>query len=192
MVAAVFQSPLAGAPDKPAASAAAHFVSNSVHKLPFDWRGLWLKVVPPILGLALLVGVWAMVSVTSSNNFPSPWATAQQAVQVFSDPFHTKGPNDQGIGWNIWSSLKRVAVGFGLRAAWGVPLLRRTGRWVSDSCMTYPANPGWPRERREHRPPSTRESRRNGGTRRESRPRRSGFSPASRQSPPRHSLLIAG
>ncbi|MGA8513592.1 MAG: nitrate ABC transporter, permease protein, partial [Burkholderiaceae bacterium] len=60
----------------------------------YDWNALWLQVVPPILGLALLVGIWALVSMTNSNNFPSPWATAQQAVQVFSDPFYSKGPND--------------------------------------------------------------------------------------------------
>jgi nitrate/nitrite transport system permease protein len=107
-------------------------------KLPFDWRALWLKVVPPILGLALLVGIWAMVSVTSRNNFPSPWATAQQAVQVFSDPFYQKGPNDQGIGWNIWSSLKRVAVGFGLAALVGIPLGFAIGRFTFLSGMFNP------------------------------------------------------
>jgi nitrate/nitrite transport system permease protein len=62
--------------------------AQTTRKPAYDWRALWLTVVPPILGLALLVGIWAMVSVTSSNNFPSPWATAQQAVQVFSDPFY--------------------------------------------------------------------------------------------------------
>ncbi len=113
-------------------------IESAVAKLPFDWRGLWLQVVPPILGLALLVGIWAMVSVTSSNNFPSPWATAQQAVQVFSDPFYSKGPNDQGIGWNIWSSLKRVAVGFGLAALVGIPMGFAIGRFTFLSRMFNP------------------------------------------------------
>jgi nitrate/nitrite transport system permease protein len=149
MVAAVFHSPLAGAPAKPSAVpakvatnhanlAVASSVSDAAPKLPFDWRGLWLKVVPPILGLALLVGIWAMVSVTSSNNIPSPWATAQQAVQVFSDPFYQKGPNDQGIGWNIWSSLKRVAVGFGLAALVGIPMGFIIGRFTFLSRMFNP------------------------------------------------------
>jgi nitrate/nitrite transport system permease protein len=107
-------------------------------KPAYDWRALWLKVVPPVLGLALLVGIWAMVSVTSTNNFPSPWATAQQAVQVFSDPFYQKGPNDQGIGWNIWSSLKRVAVGFGLAALVGIPMGFAIGRFTFLSRMFNP------------------------------------------------------
>jgi nitrate/nitrite transport system permease protein len=103
-----------------------------------DWTQLWLTIVPPILGMALLVGIWAMVSITSSNNIPSPWATAQQAVQVFSDPFYQKGPNDQGIGWNIWSSLKRVALGFGLAALVGIPLGFMIGRFTFLSRMFNP------------------------------------------------------
>ena len=33
-----------------------------------------------------------------------------KAIKVFSDPFYQNGPNDQGIGWNIYASLKRVAL----------------------------------------------------------------------------------
>ena len=36
--------------------------------------------------------------------------TFVEAVKVFSDPFYSKGPNDQGIGWNILFSLERVGV----------------------------------------------------------------------------------
>jgi nitrate/nitrite transport system substrate-binding protein len=32
-----------------------------------------------------------------------PAVTFKQARHVFSDPFYSKGPNDQGIGWNILS-----------------------------------------------------------------------------------------
>jgi nitrate/nitrite transport system permease protein len=98
-------------------------------KIPFDWRGLWLRVVPPILGLGLLVLVWELVSATSTTNFPSPLETFRQAVGVFSDPFYIKGPNDQGIGWNILSSLQRVGLGFGLAALVGIPLGFMIGRF---------------------------------------------------------------
>ena len=106
--------------------------------LPFDWRGLWLQVVPPILGLALLVLMWEIVAFKSTTNFPSPWDTAVQAVEVFKDPFYVKGPNDQGIGWNIWSSLKRVAVGFGLAALVGIPMGFAIGRFTFLSRMFNP------------------------------------------------------
>jgi nitrate/nitrite transport system permease protein len=163
MVAAVFHSPLVATGASSGASAfatlkGAAYASNtratSINdaenaaqaKVPasptaspgYDWNALWLQVVPPILGFALLVGIWAMVSMTSTNNFPSPWATAQQAVQVFSDPFYSKGPNDQGIGWNIWSSLKRVALGFGLAALVGIPLGFAIGRFTFLQRMLNP------------------------------------------------------
>ena len=126
MVSAVFHSPLDKAPaavlltarevqpsvNTVAADTAVTSVqataSPAPFKPPFDWRGLWLKVLPPIFGMGLLVGVWALIAIKSTSGFPTPLETFRQAVDVFSDPFYSKGPNDQGIGWNVLSSLKRV------------------------------------------------------------------------------------
>jgi nitrate/nitrite transport system permease protein len=84
--------------------------------------GAWSGAVwPPLLGFALLVALWAVVSVTSGSSIPSPLETFKQAVTVFGDPFYRKGPNDQGIGWNLLMSLERVALGFGLAALVGIP-----------------------------------------------------------------------
>jgi nitrate/nitrite transport system permease protein len=91
-------------------------------------RALLLAVLPPVLGLGLLVLVWQLVS-ASNTNFPSPFVTWDAAVKLFADPFYSNGPNDQGIGWNILASLKRVALGFGLAAAAGIPLGFLIGRW---------------------------------------------------------------
>jgi nitrate/nitrite transport system permease protein len=90
-------------------------------------RALLLAVLPPVLGLGLLVLVWQLVSAGNSN-FPSPLVTWDAAVKLFADPFYSKGPNDQGIGWNILASLERVALGFGLAAAVGIPLGFLIGR----------------------------------------------------------------
>ena len=136
MVSAVFHSPLNAsmdAPENPIAPKmlATTAVSTSasgpkdvnpvVTKLLYDWRGLWLRIVPPVLGLALLVGIWAIVSISTSSSIPSPLETFKQAVVLFSDPFYRKGPNDQGVGWNVLMSLQRVALGFGLAALVGIP-----------------------------------------------------------------------
>jgi nitrate/nitrite transport system permease protein len=107
-------------------------------KPPYDWKALWLKVLPPIFGMGLLVGIWALISMKSTNNFPSPIETFKQAVVLFSDPFYQKGPNDQGIGWNILSSLKRVAIGFGLAALVGIPAGFLIGRFTFLSRMFNP------------------------------------------------------
>ena len=97
-----------------------------------------LRVLPPVLGIAFLVAIWGLVSFNSTNNFPSPKETLIQAVQVFSDPFYSNGPNDQGVGWNILSSLKRVAMGFGLAAVVGIPFGFMIGRFEFLSNMFNP------------------------------------------------------
>ena len=104
----------------------------------FHFKHIVLRVLPPILGMAFLVGIWGLVSFNSTNNFPSPKETLIQAIQVFSDPFYSNGPNDQGVGWNILSSLKRVAMGFGLAAVVGIPFGFLIGRFEFLSNMFNP------------------------------------------------------
>lgn len=94
-------------------------------------------VIPPLLGFALVIGVWALVAMKSAD-FPGPAKTWDAAVVLFSDPFYSNGPNDQGIGWNILSSLKRVAVGFGVAALVGIPLGFIIGRFAFMSRMLEP------------------------------------------------------
>jgi nitrate/nitrite transport system permease protein len=105
--------------------------------MPFDWRALWLRVLPPFLGFGFLIGIWAIISMKGSG-FPTPVETFKEAVNVFSDPFYSKGPNDQGIGWNVLSSLKRVAMGFGMAAAVGIPAGFMIGRFTFLSRMFNP------------------------------------------------------
>ena len=107
-------------------------------RVPFDGRAVWLQVLPPILGIALLVLIWELVSMRSSSGLPGPWETLRQAIQIFSDPFYRKGPNDQGIGWNVLSSLQRVALGFGLAAVVGIPAGFMIGRFNFLSRMFNP------------------------------------------------------
>ena len=156
MVSAVFHSPLdaVGPVVTPAASvpvrsvapaAAVPPVAEAARKQdepsprpPRDFSGLWLRVLPPVLGFALLVLIWELVALRSTTGFPSPLQVWQQALTVFSDPFYSKGPNDQGVGWNVLSSLQRVALGFGLAAAVGIPAGFAIGRFEFLSRMFNP------------------------------------------------------
>jgi nitrate/nitrite transport system permease protein len=151
MVSAVFHSPLEAsqqlAKEKALAtpsvrtevskSATSPSIPQGDRKPSFDWRELWLRVLPPVIGFALLIGIWALLT-AKSTTFPTPWATFDAAVKLFADPFYRKGPNDQGIGWNILFSLERVGVGFGLAALVGIPLGFIIGRFDFFNRMASP------------------------------------------------------
>ena len=126
-------SVIAGATPAPAASPAPAAPAPA----GYDWQGLLMKVLPPIAGIAVLVGIWALATMNSTT-FPTPAATFVEAIKVFSDPFYSKGPNDQGIGWNILFSLERVGVGFGLAALVGIPLGFVIGRFTFIARMVNP------------------------------------------------------
>lgn len=154
MVSAVFHSPLdtTPVPLPPKATKPSRSVASAVFKRAksaptggapvtakplFDWRGLWLKVLPPVVGVALLIAIWGLLTLKSTT-FPSPGQTFDAAVQLFADPFYQKGPNDQGIGWNILSSLQRVGLGFGMAALVGIPLGFMIGRFEFLNRMVSP------------------------------------------------------
>jgi nitrate/nitrite transport system permease protein len=150
MVSAVFHSPLEAvsgrvaapaksvAPAPVAAAASVQQAPEPIPRTPRDFSWIWSRLLPPILGFALLVLIWELVALKSTNGFPSPGTVWQQALTVFSDPFYSKGPNDQGVGWNVLSSLQRVALGFGLAAAVGIPAGFAIGRFEFLSRMFNP------------------------------------------------------
>src|SRR5690349_2846034 len=151
MVSAVFHSPLdaslplpragegrgEGAP-RAEAGPLAKVKREQKQRTSIDLRAFWMRVLPPLAGFGLLVLIWELVAMKSTTGFPSPLATWQQALTVFSDPFYSKGPNDQGVGWNVLSSLQRVALGFGLAAAVGIPAGFAIGRFEFLSRMFNP------------------------------------------------------
>ena len=165
MVSAVFHGPFEAASDSAPAIAPAHkapeniaiqrhstlgimqkrLKADEIKAAPapgIDWRGksrdFWTVMLPPLMGLGLLIGLWALVSITTKGSIPSPADTWKQALEVFADPFYRKGPNDQGVGWNVLMSLQRVAVGFGLAALVGIPAGFAIGRFEFLSRMFNP------------------------------------------------------
>ena len=88
-------------------------------------------------GLLLFVCAWAAIA-KIGGRIPGPGLVWEAGVKIFSDPFYRKGPNDQGIGWNVLSSLQRVGIGFGLAAVVGIPLGFVIGRFRILSDMAAP------------------------------------------------------
>jgi nitrate/nitrite transport system permease protein len=94
-------------------------------------RELLRRIIPPVFGIVLLIGIWALAAI-KSGNIPGPDKTWVAAVKLFSDPFYRNGPNDQGIGWNVLSSLQRVGIGV------GIPMGFMLGRFTFMSRMFEP------------------------------------------------------
>src|SRR6185503_13182459 len=90
-----------------------------------------------MVGLAAFVGAWALIA-KYGGRIPDPITVGKAAAKIFADPFYSKGPNDQGIGWNVLSSLRRVGIGFGLAALVGIPLGFVIGRFRFASGMAAP------------------------------------------------------
>ena len=150
MVSAVFHTPRplesghaasapaahAHAPTAPAAQAAN--LARSPQGLRWDVSAWPPQVVPPLLGLLLLIGLWHLAASGGEGQFPTPGATWSAALELFSDPFFVNGPSDVGIGWQVLSSLERVGLGFGLAALVGIPLGFLIGRSVFAGRMCAP------------------------------------------------------
>ena len=90
-----------------------------------------------LAGLGAFVLAWTLVS-KFGGRVPDPIMVGKAAAKIFADPFYSKGPNDQGIGWNVLSSLKRVGIGFGLAALVGIPLGFIVGRFRFVAGMAAP------------------------------------------------------
>jgi nitrate/nitrite transport system permease protein len=129
------RSPAAIAPAKPDARRA----SGTEQALPSVARAPeWLRrALAMAIGIACFIALWALIA-RQGGRLPDPATVGAEALKIFSDPFYRKGPNDQGIGWNVLLSLKRVGIGFGLAAAVGIPLGFMIGRWRFLSDMAAP------------------------------------------------------
>ena len=129
-------SAAAPAAAKPAAAPAARPAAEASPGI--DWRELiGQRIIPPILGFALFIAVWAAVAQVTKG-IPGPSSTFVAAVKLFSDPFYIAGPNDVGIGWKILNSLSRVGLGFGLAALVGIPAGFLLGRFMFLNRMLSP------------------------------------------------------
>jgi nitrate/nitrite transport system permease protein len=98
---------------------------------------LVMALVPMLAGALVMTALWTVIA-KFVPEIPTPLATWHEAVRIFSDPFYRKGPNDQGIGWNVLSSLARVGMGFGLAALVGIPLGFVIGRFAFIDKMSSP------------------------------------------------------
>lgn len=75
-----------------------------------------------VLGFAILAAIWHGVSIITDGELPTPAATLAVLFEMIADPFYDYGPNDKGIGLQLFSSLGRVFSGFLCGALIAIPL----------------------------------------------------------------------
>ena len=70
----------------------------------------------------LLICGWWVVSLLTSNEIPNPATTWSVFYEMIQDPFYDYGPNDKGIGIQLWGSIKRVFSGFLIGSLVAIPM----------------------------------------------------------------------
>ena len=79
-------------------------------------------VVLPLLGIGVVLLIWTILSQTVAPDLPSPLKTWSESQTYILRPFFKDGEMNQGIARFAGLSLLRVAKGFSLAIAVGMPL----------------------------------------------------------------------
>ncbi len=80
------------------------------------------KVILPLVGVACVIGLWAIASSLWTQALPSPLKTWEVSKPYIFEPFEKRGELDQGILRFTWYSLQRVAKGYTLAILLGIPI----------------------------------------------------------------------
>ena len=93
--------------------------------------GVWQLAVRGTVPVAAMdpeyAALMGQAATKGTSAMPGPGRVGARLVELLSDPFYDRGPNDKGIGIQLGYSLARVLLGFGLAVAVAVPLGFATG-----------------------------------------------------------------
>jgi nitrate/nitrite transport system permease protein len=89
-----------------------------------------VRVVPPLIVLALLMLFWELVCRRAGSTLPPPSRVFKETRELIFDPFFDRGGIDKGLFWHLSASLQRVALGYSLAAIAGIALGTLVGQSV--------------------------------------------------------------
>lgn len=118
------------------ASAAAPVVTMTPKRAPSSEKyakmakEVAVRVVPPLIVLALLMLFWELVCRRTGSTLPPPSKVFKDTKELIFDPFFDRGGIDKGLFWHLSASLQRVALGYSLAAIVGVALGTLVGQSV--------------------------------------------------------------
>ena len=78
------------------------------------------NVIPPLVVLAILLGIWQLLCSAPGASLPPPSQVFEESYDLIVSPFFHNGSQDIGLGLRVLVSLERVAYGFGLAAIAGI------------------------------------------------------------------------
>src|SRR5258705_2821396 len=81
-----------------------------------------VRVVPPLIVLALLMLFWELACRRAGSTLPPPSRVYKDTKELIFDPFFDRGGIDKGLFWHLSASLQRGAFGYALAATVGIAL----------------------------------------------------------------------
>jgi bicarbonate transport system permease protein len=104
------------------------------------WQKRGPDLIPPIIGIAVFLTVWQLVSWSGLTRLPGPLSlwTDTRTRELLLYPFYDLGGLDKGLFWQTLASLGRVAQGYTAAAVVGISVgvLVGTSPWLNKA--TYP------------------------------------------------------
>jgi nitrate/nitrite transport system permease protein len=85
-------------------------------------RAVAERVLPPLLMIAIIVGLWEFFCNQPGATLPPPSKVVSSSWELITDPFYDRGGLDKGLFWHLIASLRRVAIGYSLAAVSGIAL----------------------------------------------------------------------
>jgi nitrate/nitrite transport system permease protein len=77
-------------------------------------------IMPPVVVIGALLILWQLLCIGIKSPMPGPIQVITQTWHYIIDPFYDNGGTDKGLGWQIWISLQRVALGYSIAAVVGI------------------------------------------------------------------------
>jgi nitrate/nitrite transport system permease protein len=107
-----------------------------------DWRGksrdFWTAVLPPLMGLVLLIGIWAIVSITTKQQHPQPAGDLEAGAGDLQRPVLPQGSERPGRGLERADVAGARGAGLWPGGAVGIPAGFAIGRFEFLSRMFNP------------------------------------------------------
>ena len=120
----------------PVTAAAAEIVTMTPKRTPVAEKYVKVakdtavRVIPPLVVLALLLLFWEIACSRAGSTLPPPSRVFKDTRELIFDPFFDRGGIDKGLFWHLSASLQRVALGYSLAAIAGVALGTLVGQSV--------------------------------------------------------------